>query len=204
MSNPIVPLLQELEEFTEIEIGWDALPTLLPITGSVSKASMPGVIVLAGDQRPVEMLAMVEPLVIQIKHELLNDQHLLGLALVTEGWAYPQKLLDEMAAKAKEWVEEHRAEQPPELDDEAALHFILNSLMDHLHATMPPSKCPDRREIRQITALLRDGQIWLITRFRGEAPEVHDMNQAGAALEGRIPDSLRVLLQAVLDDEVGT
>lgn len=198
-KNAIVPMLERLEQFAEDEIGWDASPTLFAFSGSIDDAHVAAIVVLAGGH-PADMMVNAEPLVMQVKAGL-KDKPFLGIALTNEGWTYSQEIIDGLAEQAKEWVDRNIDSKPPEMSLAEARAHIVEQMSQRLWQMMPPSQTPDRREYRSTTALLRDGQFWMVTRHRGSEPEVVNMSSVGSFLDGRIPDAMKVLMQAVLDED---
>ena len=87
-----------------------------------------------------------------------------GVAIVNEAWTYPDSLLDSMK------------------DNEHA-----KVMMDALWRTMPPSKHPNRVEMRTAMAVMRDGTVSFVSRRRGKDPEAHE----GGRYDGRVVEAMR-------------
>ena len=101
-----------------------------------------------------------------------EEKTLEAVIMSVEGWTYPDNVFGEGVKSTREAVE--------------ALYQII-----------PPSKHPNRVEIRNVFCATKDGEF-TFTKKRGGQVIFHDKLSSESQVEGPVPDALRAYAKKVL------
>lgn len=197
--DPIAELAKAVVVRIESEMdahGWDAPPTLWELRTVDIDELGPIVDVLAADE-PTESISLDE-----LREKLASPDTLRsdGPALA----AMVGAMASAFSLSLVECIESHPFDAMVGYvaDADVVAVALCNEGWDYperLHAELaagaelgPPSSYPDRRELRQVTVVWRDGTEAMVIRHRGTDPEVHSLSTGGTMdVHGRVPGALR-------------
>lgn len=92
-----------------------------------------------------------------------------GIAVVSEGYTYSKEVSAQLGTKTP--------------DEQREFYEML-----------PPSQHPDRREVRSVVMVQRNGEVQSVNRLRGVNGEDDEVFGAGGNMDGRLVDTMRMAL----------
>jgi hypothetical protein len=174
VMDPFEQALRTLEAHYEDKMGWNAKPVIFWISGLAND----GVVMASADVFP----------------EFVYMNPAEGLPIYVEALVNPN--LAALGNMAKDQI---KRSLPPGLPFMGAgVMFEVWAVEGPAHLDVPPSKHPDRKEVRAGLFVATDGRIMAIERERGKAPEFMELDMVGGPIMlGRFVDCMRRLCDIV-------